>query len=251
MIIRKIENALVELATNTGPLLAPIPSGYAVGLSVLHHFGWHWSIAICAALVVEFLGLQAVGVATEFYEYNTNRLKSQPPAPFRLALALVIAYFVVVTALILVLDVWPELSAYAKVIFPLLVLAGFSGRALRFEHQKRLAQNAQEKEERKAERVQKRAQPSPKDAQTQDAQSAQNGPASMHNSPNSAPKGTQTKKERTKSALLDLYKDNPHLGISDAARLVGIHRNSVYNHLSELEAEGRVHRNGGGVVVKD
>lgn len=246
--IRRFENALVELATNTGPLLAPIPSGYAVGLSVLHHFGWHWSIAICAALVVEFLGLQAVGVATEFYEYNANRLKSQPPAPFRLALALVIAYFVVVTALILVLDVWPELSAYAKVIFPLLVLAGFSGRALRFEHQKRLVQNVQEKEERKAERAQKRAQHSPKNAPMPDAQSAQNGPAFMHND---APKSAQNRKERTKSALLDAYRDNPHLGISDAARMLNIHRNSVYNHLSELEQEGRVHRNGGGVVVKD
>jgi hypothetical protein len=50
-------------------------------------------------------------------------------------------------------------------------------------------------------------------------------------------------------SLLALYLDNPTLGVSDAARTLEVSRQTIYTYLDQLEAAGRIHRNGIGIEV--
>jgi predicted transcriptional regulator len=49
--------------------------------------------------------------------------------------------------------------------------------------------------------------------------------------------------------LLTLYLDNPLMGATAAARTLNISRQTVYSYLEQLEATGRIHRNGKGIEV--
>jgi DNA-binding IclR family transcriptional regulator len=58
-----------------------------------------------------------------------------------------------------------------------------------------------------------------------------------------------------KAALLDqllhIYAQDPRTGATDAARALGIHRNTVYNYLAELENDGRIRRTDGAIHILD
>lgn len=241
-----IESVAIDLVAKIAPWLAPVPTSYLVGRSTVEHLSWPLPVGVVAAVIVEALGLATTATSLELYQYNQTRRKTDPSAPFKLAAALVLFYFSVATSLTVALDIFPVLAGYAPAIFPSLSLTGVLVMALRLDHRRRVQAIREEKDERKAERAQKRAHPLPTHAQAEPAQSAQNGPAVVQSSPSN---GAQSRKERTKKTLLDAYRTDPFLGATDAGRRVGMHRNSIYNLLNELEAEGRVHRNGNGVVV--
>jgi DNA-binding IclR family transcriptional regulator len=50
---------------------------------------------------------------------------------------------------------------------------------------------------------------------------------------------------------VDAYRDNPSLGATEAARALGVHRNTIYGYTAELEAAGRIRRNGNQVEVAE
>jgi len=63
-----------------------------------------------------------------------------------------------------------------------------------------------------------------------------------------ADKDLDTKASRL-DAMLDIYRDNPDMPVSDVASRLDISRTTVYGYLSELEDEGLLRRNGHGVEV--
>jgi len=48
---------------------------------------------------------------------------------------------------------------------------------------------------------------------------------------------------------LDAFRDNPSLGISDAARALDVSRQTIYSYMDQLEHSGKIRRNGHGVEV--
>ena len=59
-------------------------------------------------------------------------------------------------------------------------------------------------------------------------------------------------RERTRRVILDAFTQDPYHSISDLAKEIGCTRQTVYNHLAELETEGLIRRNDGqGVEVLD
>ncbi len=48
------------------------------------------------------------------------------------------------------------------------------------------------------------------------------------------------------NALVNVYRDNPKLGATEAGRLLGVHRNTIYTYTGELEAVGRLRKSGSG-----
>jgi len=61
--------------------------------------------------------------------------------------------------------------------------------------------------------------------------------------------GRQAKHDARLDTLLTFYRDHPGATVSDAGRMVGVSRQTVYTYLSELETAGQVRRNGNGVEV--
>jgi DNA-binding IclR family transcriptional regulator len=50
--------------------------------------------------------------------------------------------------------------------------------------------------------------------------------------------------------MLGIYEAEPEAGATEVGRRLGVHRNTVYNWLGELEREGRVVRDNGAVHVE-
>jgi DeoR/GlpR family transcriptional regulator of sugar metabolism len=48
---------------------------------------------------------------------------------------------------------------------------------------------------------------------------------------------------------LDIYHTNPSLGISDAARLLNVSRQTIYSYLEQLENAGKIRRTNQGIEV--
>ena len=58
-----------------------------------------------------------------------------------------------------------------------------------------------------------------------------------------------SKKRERLDTLLTLYRDNPLLSPTDAAKALGVSRQTIYTHLAALETDGVIRRNGHGVEV--
>lgn len=154
----RLENAVVEIASKIGPILAPAPTAFLVGRASIEHLNWPLPVGVIAALVIECLGLATTGLALDLWRYRKSKRKTDPPAPLALAISLIVVYFIVAIALTVALDINPELARFAPAIFPMLSLAGVSVLALRVDHRGKLA----EIERGKTERRQKRNQPAKK-----------------------------------------------------------------------------------------
>ena len=63
--------------------------------------------------------------------------------------------------------------------------------------------------------------------------------------------GRQARLDARLDSLQAFYADNPRAGIADAARAVGVSRQTVYGYLDRLEELGRIARNNGdGITVR-
>lgn len=145
-----IETTATNFVARLAPWLSPIPTAYLVGRATLIHLLWPLPVAIIAAVIIEGLGLSAINTALELREYNANRRKSDPGAPFILALALACVYFATAITLTVALDTLPTLARYAPAIFPILSLCGVTVLALRSDHKRRLEAIEADKQARKA-----------------------------------------------------------------------------------------------------
>jgi len=195
------------------------------------------------------------------YNYNKHKLASEPDAPVILATVLVGAYFVVATGLTVMLDLYTSMAKYAPAIFPALSLAGVSILAMRADHRQRVTENTEKKEARASKRAHKKAH---KRLPKETAQGAQelilgnaqtDRVAAQKDAQNATLAHINTARRQTKaqrmSALVDAYAHNPAMGPTEVGRLLGIHRNTVYNYTTELLEDGRIKKNGKGYKVAE
>lgn len=249
--IDNFENGAIDLVAKIAPWCAPIPTAYLVGRATVNHLEWPVPIGILAAAVIESLGLVTCATALDLYQFNQNRRKNDPPAPFLLAVFLIVIYFLVAVLLTVVLDTQPSWSVIAPAIFPFLSLAGVTVITLRKDYQKRIQQIANEKAERKAERQMNHG------FQRQDLRGlfepsmssdmSNNGRIDMNL--NRLQAGRKAKLDNRLARLLDAFRVNPTLGISDAARTLDVSRQTIYSYMDQLEHSGKIRRNGHGVEV--
>jgi hypothetical protein len=245
------ENNVIDLVAKIAPWFAPIPTAFLVGRATVVHLEWPPAIGFLAAVVIESLGLVSCATALDLYQFNQNRRKNDPPAPFGLAVIMILIYFLVAVFLTIVLDIQPVWSLVAPAIFPLLSLVGVTEIALRKNYQDRIQKIANEKADRRAERQ----------ASSSNRRQGLQGPGQAIMSNNLSNNGQfdinldilqagrKAKLDSRLDRLLDIYHTNPTLGISDASRLLNVSRQTIYSYLEQLEKAGKIRRTGHGIEV--
>lgn len=280
---KSLEERFTDTLAGFGPWLAPIPSAAMVSNAMLKHFVWVTEpVAMASAVVVELLGLTTASTALTLYDYNAQRSADEPRAPFWLAAVLVGVYFASTIALTVIMEIVPGWMVAAPALFPILALVGTVNIALRRSHagrvkaiadrkaeqqaeqerQRRQAEARRLEDERKAEalRLEAKADAERKAAErkAERAERKAKRPAPSTDAPNDASIDTQSVKalaarrekyESNLQQLLDAYRVNRELGPTDAATLLGVSRETIYNYKAELAKRGHIHENGNGLEV--
>jgi len=245
------ENRAIDLVAKFTPWCAPIPTAYLVGRATITLLEWPLPIGILSAAVIESLGLVTCTTALDLYQFNQNRRKNDAPAPFWLAVLLIILYFLIAVLLTVVLEIQPSWSVIAPAIFPVLSLAGVTVIALRNNYQNRIQLITNEKAERKAERkanhTNQRQDLRPLVDATMSNEMSNNGHYDMNL--NRLQEGRKAKLNGRLDRLLNAFRLDPMLSISDAARGLDVSRQTVYSYLNQLERSGKIRRNGHGIEV--
>jgi hypothetical protein len=245
--LSEIETNLTDGIAAFGPWITPIPSAVLVANATVKDLHWSAELAWVAAAIIESLGLTTVSTSLLLWEYNAAKRKTDPDSPFLLAASLVGVYLVSTIGLTVLLDIFPDLARYAPALFPILALVGAVNLALRSGHRRRLASIAQDRADRKADRQANR----PTMENLSDLRES-NTPSNSVKTDNSLDKARLARKNIQGSrldSLLTLYLDNPNMGVTEAARTLNLSRQTVYTYLDQLQATGRIHRNGNGVEV--
>ena len=249
-----IEKNAIRVVAKVAPWLAPFPSAYFVARSAVLHLALPLPVAVIVAAIIETLGLATVHTALWAHDWNTHKRKTDPSAPVAPAIALGAVYVIATMGLVIFLEVWPVLATYAPAIFPALAVVGAVNLALIAQQEQReasvAAQKAEARERRKAHRVHKKAAHHPhaeavRVVQVSATEGAQNAVLDAVN------RTRRERKELLKRALVEAYHEDPQLGVTAAARMLGVHRNTIYGYLSELEDSGQIDRSNGAVKVLD
>ncbi|MFC2016029.1 hypothetical protein ACFLUM_03765, partial [Chloroflexota bacterium] len=224
-------------------------------------------VAVIAAAIIETLGLSTVHTALWLSDYNAHKRKIDPSAPTWIAIALGAAYMVATVGLVVVLEVWPWLSTYAPALFPLLAVVGTVNLAIIAQQERREASiEAQKAEQRATQRARRLSKKTSKTAvqeasrqlagtalvNAQDpVQYAQNTVMDTGGMPNldAVNVSRQKRKAQLLDTLLDIYRNDPSAGATGISRQLGIGRSTVYHYQAELQAAGKVRKNGHGVEV--
>lgn len=216
--LSKIEKSAVDVIAVFAPWLGPVPSAYLVGVAVHEYLHWHWIVAIIAAIAVESIGVVSVIVALRLYEWNETKNKTDPAAPFALAITTVVIYFVVTIGLTVLLDVFPELARFAPAVFPLLAAVGAVNIAVKNGQQRREDAKRNKIATKKGNQ---RRQPKIVDSQPVKAV-AQPSPS------------RDTKLSGTRKMVYEIYKRNPGATQQEVAGEIGISRQMVSKHKKAL-----------------
>jgi len=251
--VKNIESQVIQFTAKIVPWLAPLPSCYLVSRAAVVHLEWPLPVALAAGVVIEALGLSTSETALSLYEFNKTKRKVDASAPFLLAASLVLVYIFSVTGLTILLDLRPEASIYAPIIFPALSLCGMLTLALRTDHQNRLKAIAEERaarrEERKAHRLTKKQVEIEQQLASNSIQS--NTPSVQSNRLDKTHETLKAKANARLDALLDTLAGNPEMTVTEAARLLNCSRQTVYSSIEALTTAGRLHKNGNGWEVID
>jgi DNA-binding transcriptional ArsR family regulator len=245
-----IEQAVTEVAAKVGPLLAPVPTAYVVGHSVILNLSWPVWLGYVVAAVIELLGLATVNTALTLRDYNVSKRKSDPRAPVELSIALAGIYLVTAVTLAVLLDVFPFLAQWAGVAFPLLSLAGVTTLALRNDHRKRVAAIKAEKERRRKRRRERRQERKRKKAEMSEEAERKLAEAER--------KLAEARRKEVEARLATLgserktlrqYQETPDATQAEVAEMLEVSERTIRNHLQKLEEAGAVRRNGGGIEI--
>jgi hypothetical protein len=245
--LSEIETNLTDGIADFGPWITPIPSAVLVANATVKDLHWSIGLGWVAAAIIESLGLTTVSTSLLLWEYNAGKRKTDPNAPFFLAASLVVVYLVSTIGLTVLLDIFPNLARYAPALFPILALVGAVNLALRSGHRRRLAGIAQERADRKADRQTNR----PTEGSLRELLTSKEASTTV-NPDSSLLKARQARtviQGNRMDNLLTLYRDNPMIGVTDAARTLNMSRQTVYSYLDRLENDGRIRRNGHGVEI--
>lgn len=228
--LKQFIQALTDIAAEVGPVLAPIPTAYAIGTSLINNLHYPAWVGIATAIAVESLGLATVNTALMLREYNASKLKSDPVAPFKLAAALIGLYLSIAVILAGLLDTAPQLAQWTPIALPFLSLPGVTVLGLRSNHRQRLTQVAQAADKRRKTRTENRqadlllAQTTVKPTQ-----------------------GLTTDARRTQ--LLDIWRQGKGQVFTHLAQEFDVSRQTISNDFTTLRKAGQVKRNGSGIEV--
>lgn len=239
-----LEKNAVRIVAKLSPWLAPLPSAYFVARSAITYLALPLPVAVIVALIIETLGLATVHTALWAHDWNTHRRKTDPSAPLGLCIALGGVYVVATLGLVVFLEVWPLLATYAPALFPALAVVGALNLAMISRQEQREAVVEIEKAERKAQRQ------TPHRETSASPSIALSKTAILDTSLDVARRNRKIKRDARLDALVAFYASNPKAGPTEAGRAIGVSRQTVYTYLDEIEAAGRIERNGGQVRVR-
>jgi DNA-binding MarR family transcriptional regulator len=241
--MNNVEKNAVKIVAKLSPWLAPLPSAYFVARSAMVHLALPLLVAVVVAAIIETLGLATVHTALWAYEWNAHKRKTDPGAPMALAIALGSVYVIATLGLVVFLEVWPVLAAYAPALFPALAVVGALNLAMISRQEQREATIKAAKAERQAAR-QARRQTARQAAAAQVSEELSNTTV-LYASLDVARQTRQAKRDARLTALVAFYESNPDAGPTEAGRAIGVSRQTVYAYLAELEEAGRISRNDG------
>ncbi len=245
--LSEVENNLTDGIAAIGPWITPLPSAALVANAVVQDLHWSQALGWITAAIIESLGLTTVSTSLQLWDYNAVKRKTDPNAPFILAASLVVIYLISTIGLTVLLHIFPEMMRFAPALFPFLALVGAVNLALRSGHRRRMESIAQDRADRKAERQTSRT-----SERNLTGPLMSNAPSNSVNLDGFLDRARQARKmiqANRLDNLLTLYRDNPSIGVTDAARALNISRQTVYTYLGQLEADGRINRNGKGIEV--
>ena len=244
--IERLEARLVDLLASLGPWMAPVPTAWLVAHKTMHYLGYPPFVAYVAAAAIEVLGIVSLATWFDLWRYGRERKARHPKPPMMAAWAGFVFYPVVAILLGLVLDVYPAARPWSAVVFPLLSVEGAVLLSLRRWLVQTRGLVAEMEAERRAGRranAQRGAQAHAQaDAQVNAQFNAQRGASNVQ------AVGSLDRQSRL-DALLALYEAQPTLRVVDAARALGVHRNTASAWRKALIEAGRLRKNGKGWEV--
>lgn len=225
----QLETLATDAVAKIAPWAAPVPTAYLVGRATVQHLHWPVWVGFVAACIVESLGLATTATALTLREYNLDKRKSDPGAPFTLAAVLVGVYLLTAVGLTVALDTFPVLAVYSPAVFPLLSLCGMTVLALRADHKRRVQAVADDRCERAAQRKEQRA----ARAVQQPAQDLQ---------PTARDSLTTAQRRNAVATLLQQEAHTPH----ELATMFAVHRTTTHRDLQYLARAEKVRLDGDG-----
>jgi len=225
------EAMLVSVIGRLAVWLTPLPSAILVSRSAVRVFEldglWPWVMAG----VIELIGLVTSNLWLTAKEWNRNRNKTDPEANELLAFGLMLSYFVTTGLLLLAFEI-PRVLEIGKIVgltallFPVLSAVGIISLNERILQHRRASEKMLKR---------KRVRVSSKVSNKTIFDTLQTA--------------RQAKKEARLDSLVEFFSAQPEGTPTQAAQVLGVSRQTIYNYISELEAAERISRNGDGVEV--
>jgi hypothetical protein len=221
------ETILVSIIGRLAVWLTPLPSAVLVSRSAVRVFEldglWPWLMAG----VIELIGLVTSNLWLTGKEWNRSKNKTDPPANELLAFSLMLSYFVTTGLLLLAFEIprvieTGNIVGLTALLFPILSAVGIISLNERILQHRRATQKLSK---RKGVKV------------------------SNKTNLDTLTRARQVRKATRLDALVGFYSTKPDAGVTQAARAIGVSRQTIYTYLTELEEARRIERDGNGVQV--
>jgi hypothetical protein len=231
-----LEAVLISVVGRVGLWLTPLPSAFLVSRSASRVFELAGAWPVIMAAIVELVGLACSHLWLTAKEWNARKTQRDPAANERLAFMLMLAYFVVTGALLLAFELpvvltTGNVTGLTALLFPVLSAVAVVALNERAMQHKRVSDKVSSKLSRNMNSL--------------DALALQGPSSNVSNIEKMNVKRAEKRQARL-DALATFYHANPDAGATEAARAVGVSRQTVYEYRAELEAAGRLNGNGRG-----
>jgi len=117
-LVDSFDQSFLGVVTRLAPVLAPIPAAYSVYRAMVT-VGAPERIALVTATAIELIGMFQSKTALRARNWNLVKLKSDPAAPFGLALTMAAIYFLTAFGLTVAIEFLPD---KAHLVFPAFVV---------------------------------------------------------------------------------------------------------------------------------
>ena len=117
-LVDSFDQSFLGVVTHLAPVLAPIPAAYSIYRAMVT-VGAPDRIALVTATAVELIGMFQSKTALRARNWNLIKLKSDPAAPFGLALTMAAVYFATAFGLTMAIEFLPD---KAHLVFPAFVV---------------------------------------------------------------------------------------------------------------------------------
>lgn len=266
--VDSLDLTFISLVTRLAPIVAPAPAAYSVyrAMMAIHTPEW---VAILTAVTIELIGMFQSKTALRARNWNLVKLKSDPGAPFDVALLMAFIYFIVALGLTTIIEFAPT---WSKIIYPAFVVFAasvyvsnaISSDLTRWETDRsdRLREQAErrgltaeikrltDQAKRLGDKVKKLADEAQKlDGEIANKQARLDKLTGQNNGfgPHNLPKARAAKKNNTaarRSKLADILEGNPDLTNRELAEQLAVSMTTIKNDKKALNG----HQNGQGVA---